>query len=76
MVLIYPLKFLFPGPQVGPDGCSILVVTCTAPPGGTDFMQFNFNQGGPIQPTGNPVIATLNCVNGVFFIYCLFLISF
>lgn len=27
-------------------------------------LQFNGQQGGPVQPLGNPVVAVLNCVNG------------
>uniref|UniRef100_A0A915DT87 C6 domain-containing protein n=1 Tax=Ditylenchus dipsaci TaxID=166011 RepID=A0A915DT87_9BILA len=43
------------------NGCFVLTVTCTAAAGGMTFMQFNVNQGGPLQPIGTVVTAQLNC---------------
>ncbi|KAI1715234.1 c6 domain-containing protein [Ditylenchus destructor] len=48
------------------NGCLVLTVTCTAQAGGMTFMQFNVNQGGPLQPVGTVVNAALNCVNGAW----------
>uniref|UniRef100_A0AC34RFM4 C6 domain-containing protein n=1 Tax=Panagrolaimus sp. JU765 TaxID=591449 RepID=A0AC34RFM4_9BILA len=52
------------GPTTGTDGCVTLVVTCPATNTGPIFMQFNGNLGGPTDPNGAQVNATLVCVNG------------
>ncbi|KAH7673275.1 Protein C30G12.4, partial [Aphelenchoides avenae] len=49
------------GPTIGADKCADLTVTC-ANPGGTVFMQFNVDEGGPA--IGETVTAVLDCVNG------------
>ncbi|KAH7705429.1 Protein C30G12.4 [Aphelenchoides avenae] len=53
------------GPAIGADKCADLTVTC-ANPGGTVFMQFNVDQGGPLEATGETVTAMLDCVNGTW----------
>ncbi|KAF7637992.1 C6 domain-containing protein [Meloidogyne graminicola] len=47
-----------------PNGCIHIMVTCMAINGGTVFMQFNINQGGPSNPTNPMITATLNCIDG------------
>ena len=73
-----------PGVKPGPNGCSLLNVTCTAQPNGQVFMQamlllrislnfhiFQFNsvEGGPLNPIGSQVDATLNCNSDAKWVY-------
>ncbi|KAE9547906.1 hypothetical protein FO519_008885 [Halicephalobus sp. NKZ332] len=52
------------GPDTDANGCLTLTLICPATNQGPIFMQFNTNEGGPSDPTGNEVDAVVNCVNG------------
>ncbi|PAV63918.1 hypothetical protein WR25_03288 [Diploscapter pachys] len=50
-------------------GCLTLTATCTADAGMIAFMEFNINQGGPVENAGmtQTVSAPLNCRGGVWY---------
>ncbi|CAJ0952866.1 unnamed protein product, partial [Mesorhabditis belari] len=56
-------------PTIGGDGCLHMVAECIGDEGFTSFMQFNINQGGPVEnnPAKRVVEAPLDCRNGQWF---------